>query len=102
MKVMAHFRPLCYLLFLLVATACSSNYGSKLNDNSLSKIKVGQTTKQQMINWFGKPYSKSQISGGKVELIWYYHEVNNGVFSSDVKQQILTVVFSNNRTVEHY
>lgn len=55
-----------------------------------------------MLNWFGMPIFQALDVSGKSTMNWQYTEVQNYVFSMDVKSQILSVVFSQADTVEKF
>lgn len=69
---------------------------------SLSQIQVGQTTKDDMLAMFGTPMSQTLDTNGKLVMMWHYVKAQSYVVTTDVKQQMLSVLFDENGVVERY
>lgn len=97
MKSINHF-----FVFMVVATlliGCASR-GQKIDHNTVNKIEIGITSKDEMYEMFGTPLSQSYGSEGKLTMIWHYIYV--GPFATNIKQQNLAVLFNENEKVEKY
>ena len=93
----------CTVLAALLA-ACSprsSTHGNLLTDGQLSDIKVGQTTKAELLRLAGPPSSQGTFDAQ----VWYYigRQVEQwAFFNPHVKQRkSLAVYFDNNNVVEN-
>ena len=60
------------LLTTLAATfivGCATT-GAKYDDTRIAKIKRGETTEAQLIQWFGPPTSRNMDSSGRSTITW--------------------------------
>lgn len=87
------------VLLALVLTACASS-GTKMDASKLDAISIGETTKPEMIQMFGKPLAQSYDSDGHLALTWYY--VHVGAFGTNMQQQSLVALFNDDGTLEKY
>jgi len=72
---MKYIMFLCVIcsLFLVSACATSSYSGGKdFNSENVSNIVKGETTKEELVQLFGQPYSKSVISSTGEKWIYTY------------------------------
>ncbi|TAH50522.1 MAG: outer membrane protein assembly factor BamE [Betaproteobacteria bacterium] len=93
------FVSLVVAVFYLAVAGCASS-GSKIEQSAVSQIKVGKTSKYEMLALFGSPLSQSFGSEGKLTMLW--HCVYVGPFGMGMEQQNLTVLFDQNDKVERY
>ncbi|MGD0589881.1 MAG: hypothetical protein ABSA44_03665 [Bacteroidota bacterium] len=91
----------CTFTIAFILIGCASS-GTKLQSDKLEKIKLGVTTRAEMIQWFGSPMSQTLDTNGKVAAMWYYNHVQSLVFSMDIKKQMLSVLFDTKDVVEKY
>ncbi len=93
-----------FLLFLIAlicfALAGCASTGKEMTQSQLDMIKPNQTTKAELMSIFGAPLSHGYDSSGKMFMTWHYAYV--GPFGSAMRQQILSVLISDNDLVEKY
>ncbi len=101
---MKHAGILTCAVLAALLTACSpraSTHGNLLTEGQLSDIKVGQTTKAELLRIAGPPSSQGTFDSQ----VWYYigrHIEQWAFFSPNVKQQkTLAVYFDKNNVVEN-
>jgi len=87
------------IVMALALSACASS-GRQITQDKIEQIQLGSTTIAQMNEVFGAPASQSYGSDGKLSMNWMY--VYAGPFGTDMKQQILAVLFSEDGKVEKY
>ena len=92
-------RFLVVVLAALISVGCASS-GHKIGPDKLQKIQVGQTNLSEMTKIFGPAVSQSYGSEGKLSVNWMY--VHAGPFGSNLKQQVLSVLFDEHGKVEKY
>lgn len=86
------------IFFALLMSACVS-HGSVISDQDLANLKIGITTKSEMMVKFGKPVVKTMSSDGSEILAWSY--VKAGPFvAAEVKSVSLT--FDQSGKLTHY
>lgn len=87
----------------------SYSVGSDFSSQQVSNIENGKTTTEQLILWFGNPYSKAVISASQVKWMYLYNagtvEAQSYVFSADIKQEgtqkVLDILVENGVVVNH-
>jgi len=84
------------IFVLLMLTGCASS-GHKIDQSQIDQIKIGETTKDQMMKMFGSPLSQAYNSDGKLMFIWFYMKA--GPFGVSMKQQNLSVLFDDQNKV---
>lgn len=94
-------RVLVIMALCIALSACASS-GRQMEAQSLSQIQVGQTTKDDMLAMFGTPMSQTLDTNGKLVMMWHYVKAQSYVVTTDVKQQMLSVLFDENGVVERY
>lgn len=65
------------ILCALFLTACATaNYttGSDFKTDKVDQIEKGVTTKEQVADWFGEPYSKTVINGNQIKWLYFYSQ----------------------------
>ncbi len=92
-------RSIMVLLLVITLAGCASS-GQRMDAQTLSRIVPGATTKDQMIQMFGTPIAQSYGVEGKLSMIWAY--VHVGPFATNIKQQNLAVLFSQDNRVERF
>lgn len=96
--------------FVLIGCA---TVGQKIDQNKLSQIQEGTTTKQEVEILLGKPYMVSLTSDGKTTMMYQYTKVANrasnfipvaGLLTGgmDMSQEILQVLIGEDGKVEKY
>jgi len=93
-------KTVIIVFVVVVLMAGCASTGKMLDTDKLTQIKPGVTTKAEMIEWFGSPFSQVLDTSGKLVLLWYYNKVQSYVFTFDLKQQMLSVLFDTNDVVE--
>lgn len=106
-------RKTLWILILLLVTGCMSiNTGigeKEIPAESIQKIKIGQTSKQEIINLFGNPHSISTTARGQEVYKFVYMQTSSkskpSLFSInmdiDTKYQELNVTFENDVVVDY-
>lgn len=100
------------LFFCMFIVGCAT-VGKPIDQDQLSLIKEGVTTKQEVISLLGKPYMTNLISDGKIILMYQYVKASNrpqnffpviGLFAGgmDMSQQILQVLIGKDDKVEKF
>jgi outer membrane protein assembly factor BamE (lipoprotein component of BamABCDE complex) len=98
---------------ILSLTGCmSTQIGTAYNSDNVTKLKVGETTEQDVIQLIGEPYSRSRNSDGTVVLSYMYNagtSVNpfsgfdpNFVQKAQGKMKTLTVIIDANGKLKSY
>lgn len=59
---------------LVVLDGCAVQQGTKVDSNSISFIKKGQTTKADLIGKLGQPTTTTLDGAGKETLVWEYYK----------------------------
>ena len=88
-------RLLTFVALLLVASCYS--VGTRVAPDTFSKIKRGETTKEQVVFMLGQPQTVSLTD--QAEESYVYHFVNVGFAGSSVEQQMIVVVFGSDNIV---
>lgn len=97
---MRHLSIVAAVTAAAISVAGCASSGTKIEQASIQKIVVGTTTKDEMLQLFGKPLSQSYGTEGKLSLIWHYVYV--GPFGTGMQQQNLAVLFDQKEKVEKY
>lgn len=79
-------------LFVLLLSGCAT-YGTKITDEMVSGITVGETTKQELHKILGKPLSRSLRSDGDEIYTWGFYDTN--LISGKSQNKALSVVLEN-------
>ncbi|MDK9738872.1 outer membrane protein assembly factor BamE [Vibrio sp. D404a] len=64
------------LLLTVMLTACASQ-GTKMDNETISKVEKGQTTEQQLITMLGEPTSTGFSSDGSKQLTYTYSSASS-------------------------
>jgi len=85
-------QVLSWLLCGVFLTGCYTapiRHGSEFDVTNVNYIVKGETTKAQLITWFGQPFSKNTISENEEKWIYTYTQgvAKSGVLSTDVDMQ---------------
>lgn len=100
------------ILVAFILTGCAT-VGTKIDQDKLSLIKEGVTTKQELIGLLGKPYMVTLTSDGKTMFLYQYVKASNRAVNfipgvnllaggMDMNQQIAQVLIDKNNIVEKY
>lgn len=92
-------RFMIVVLAAFIFAGCASS-GHKIGPDKIEKIRVGQTDFAEMTKIFGPAVSQSYGSEGKLSVNWMY--IHAGPFGSNLKQQVLSVLFDEQGKVEKY
>ena len=92
---------LCLLAIALMICGCVSQVGTQMSADKLAQIKPGQTTRAELVQWFGSPISQGLDDSGRAQFNWYYCEVHPG-FTMKMKNQMLSVIVGTNNVVEKF
>lgn len=60
------------LVSLVLVAGCTTGSGTKVSQDSLSSIRKGVTTKQELIGMFGQPQTSMLSADGGEALMWRY------------------------------
>ena len=91
------------LLFLLcLLCGCATGGGPQLSADKLGLLKPNQTTRQEMVQWFGEPLTVGMDSSGKSSATWYHTRIIAAPFYADVKNQMLVGIFETNNVLLHF
>lgn len=105
-------KKLLIILSCLTILGCAS-VGTKIDQDKVSQIKEGVTTKQEVIALLGNPYMNTLSSDSKEILMYQYAHTQTrpstmipvvGLFTggADTSQQILQVLINKDGVVEKY
>jgi outer membrane protein assembly factor BamE (lipoprotein component of BamABCDE complex) len=100
------------LIIVLVLAGCASSTfesGRDFNATQVSSIVEGETTRSQIVDWFGEPHSQSVASGGLLSWTYMYSvssaEAQSLIFKMNVEttssSKVLVVQFRNNLVVNY-
>ena len=87
------------ILSLAFLIGCAYSTGTQMDATTLQKIKLGTTTKAELLEWFGSPMTQALDTNGKTALTWYYGKAQT---FGDFKKQMLSVVLDTNNIVEKF
>lgn len=65
-------RAFSIACLMLALTACSSSVGHNFDTATVQKIRPGQTTRAELIDMFGPPYTESPYPNGQQLMMWKY------------------------------
>jgi len=88
-------RRIVFLLPLMLC-ACAIRSGRQISEADIQKIEKGKTTKQEIIQLFGQPFTTSQGTSGET---WAYqftdagYDTPIGVVGNETRQQMLSISF---------
>ncbi len=99
------------VLLVLVINGCAT-VGRPIDPASMDKIKPGETTKTQILQWFGKPDGVTRLSTGEVWFTYTYVKATTnpaafipiiGLFfmGTDTESQSLVVMFGPDEVVKN-
>lgn len=105
-------RLTLFLILGLLLSGCATS-GTKIEQAKLTQIKEGKTTKQEVVELFGKPYMQTLGSDGKTIMFYQYTKVKNratnfipvvGALSGgmDMEQDMLQFIINTDNVVEKY
>lgn len=85
-------RVLGWFLCIVVLAGCFTapiKHGSAFDVDRVKNIVKGETTKAQLITWFGPPYSKNTLSKNEEKWIYTYTQgkAKSGLFSTKAEMQ---------------
>ena len=109
---MRFLAPFVLILISFILVGCAT-VGTKIDQDKLSQIKEGITTKQEVINLLGKPYMVTLTSDGKTMFMYQYVKASNRAVNfvpvvdlfaggMDMNQQMLQVLIGKDDKVEKY
>ena len=105
-------RKILLILASVILVGCAT-VGTKIDQDKLSQIKEGVTTKQEVINLLGKPYMVTLTSDGKTMFMYQYVKASNRTANfipgvnllaggMDMSQETLQVLIGKDDKVEKY
>mgnify|MGYP005843070961 CR=1 FL=1 len=101
LKILPKFS-IVLLAFLILGCSTVYKIGKEFDPTNISKIKIGVTTQQDIINYFGQPYRKGIANGDEV----FYYTNEQIIFEKDrnVKKEgnSLLIEFDSNGIVKNY
>jgi outer membrane protein assembly factor BamE (lipoprotein component of BamABCDE complex) len=101
LKILPKFS-LAFLGLLFFGCSTVYKFGKEFDLSNISKIKVGTTTKQEILSYFGQPFKKGIANGD--EVFYYANELI--IFDRDrtVKKEgnTLLIEFDNKGIVKNY
>ena len=90
---MKHYLVLSIIIIGLMGCSAPVKHGAEFDDHNVDNIVKGETTKQQLIEWFGEPGIKSTISENEEKWVYSFTrgKVTSGIFrtKSDITTKIL-------------
>lgn len=84
---------------VFMLSGCATQVGQPITEQKTMSLTEGETTKQEAIARFGRPYSTVRKSDGSQVLMWLY--ANAGLWGAQ-ESQGLTITFDENEVVESY
>jgi outer membrane protein assembly factor BamE (lipoprotein component of BamABCDE complex) len=70
-------KNIIFLVAIAFITGCAS-VGTKFDTSKAGQIKIGTTTRAEVMTWFGKPYTTQKMASGGEEIFWMYTEAAIG------------------------
>ncbi len=103
------FISLMLVIFLVGCATASYTVGQPFNVENVNKIENGKTTKQELILFFGEPFTKTPLNATQEKWIYTYVEssakAQSYVISMKVEskgtQQTLDLIIENDVVVNH-
>ena len=81
------------VLFLIGCVSVPIQQGSDFDETKVSQIVKGQTTTEEIVSWFGQPFSKNTLS--ETQQKWIYSstqgEVTGGMLSTHARTKTKTL-----------
>lgn len=90
--------PLLAVVAVTVLVIGCASVGSEFQSNRVNDIKIGQSTKSDVFNMFGRPYSKGVENGDQT---WTYVDYRY-TMGKATKSRDLKVIFDKNDRVKSY
>ncbi len=90
------FRTGLFLILLLGALGCGS-FGKEFNADMVKEIKNRQTTKTEILNWFGVPFKEGLEDGLEM---WTYQYDHYALGKTDSRD--LVILFDKHGVVKAY
>jgi len=99
------------MVTVLAIAGCGATSGTKITEDQLSRLKVGETTRAQAVSILGEPNSDTAMSGGARILVWVYSSTSvrpetfipfAGAFvgGADNKSSSVVLTFGSNDVLE--
>ena len=92
---MIRLLSLCLIVSASLLSGCTGG-GKMLSADKLSALKPGQTTRAEMVQWFGQPGAVGMDTTGRASATWFHVLVIPTPFVYGVQQQMLAAVFETN------
>lgn len=90
---MKHYLVLSIIIIGLMGCSAPVKQGAEFDDQKVENIIKGETTQQQLIEWFGEPGIKSTVSENEEKWVYSFTrgKVTSGIFTtkSDITTKIL-------------
>lgn len=77
-------------IIALVALIGCVNVGREFASYRINEIKRGETTEQQLVEWFGQPIGRGTTSAGATKMNWWQGKVGMGSYNGQLLEVILT------------
>lgn len=90
------------LLFALAVGCAPMIEGKKIDGAKTKQLLAPGTNESRVVQMFGEPQQKEQLSSGETKYIYYYRERNRLFWHADPKDQQRLEVFFKDGTVDRY
>ncbi|KPK91877.1 MAG: hypothetical protein AMJ94_06285 [Deltaproteobacteria bacterium SM23_61] len=90
------------LLFALAVGCAPIIEGKKIDGAKTKQLLAPGTNESRVVQMFGEPQQKEQLSSGETKYIYYYRERNRLFWHADPKDQQRLEVFFKDGTVDRY
>ena len=94
------------IIFLLGCATATNVIGRPISQENVSKIETGKTTKEDILLWFGEPYSITKDEKGSVTFVYTYLNTSAtcefGNCGSKTQQQTLCISIEPNGKVSKF
>jgi outer membrane protein assembly factor BamE (lipoprotein component of BamABCDE complex) len=91
-----------FLLFALAVGCAPIIEGKKIDGAQTKQLLAPGTNESRVVQMFGEPQQKEQLSSGETKYIYYYRERDRLFWHADPKDQQRLEVFFKNGTVDRY
>lgn len=93
------------ILICLISCSAPVKQGTEFNDQYVENIVKGETSKQQLIQWFGEPAIKSTVSENEEKWVYSFTrgKVTSGIFTmkSDIVTKMLDLYLKDDVVINY-
>ena len=98
---------LFFICIFLIGCATATNIvGRPISQENVDRIKTGKTTKEDILLWFGEPFSTTKDDQGNITFVYSYLNTSAtcgvGNCDSNTQQQTLIVFIGSNGKVSKF